>query len=96
MKHLALTYMVTAMSDQEIADIANKLLDEAFYTRTSLARKIGFSRVKIDRIADEGLIAKYPRVLNSSQSSKVGRASGKNVWGNYFRLKGTPNYEKRA
>ena len=84
------------MSDQEIAAIANRLLDEAFYTRTSLARKIGLSRVKLTRIADLGLIPKYPRVLNSSQSSKVGRVSGKNVWGNYFKLKGTPNYEKRA
>lgn len=84
------------MTDQEIADIANKLLDEEFYTRTSLARKIGFSRMKIDRIADEGLIPKYPKPLNMSQSSKVGRASGKNTWGNYFKLKGSPNYEKRA
>lgn len=84
------------MTDQQIADIANKLLDEAFYTRTSLARKIGFSRMKIDRIADEGLIPNYPKPLNMSQSSKIGRASGKNTWGNYFRLKGTPNYEKRT
>lgn len=96
MKHLALTYMVIAMSDQEIAAIANKLLDEAFYTRTSLARKIGLSRVKLDRIAGDGLIHKYPKALNMSQSSKIGRASGKNVWGNYFKLKGSPNYEKRA
>lgn len=84
------------MTDQDIARSVNELLDSSFHTRTSLAKKIGISRMKLDRIAKDGLIPNYPKALNMSQSSKVGRASGKNTWGNYFRLKGTPNYEKRA
>lgn len=76
-----------------IVEQATKLLETSYYTRTSLARELKVSRYKIDSIADQ--VPNMPKPLNRSQCSRIGRATGKIKWGDYFRLKGSPN-EKRA
>lgn len=75
---------------EEYAALANKLLDERLFTRTSLAAELGISRGKLDSIARECSIPKYPRPLNASQAATLGVKSGKIRWGQRFKLRGSP------
>lgn len=79
------------MNDQQIASKANELLESNYYTRTSLAKAIGVSRVKLERIAKEQHIPNYPRLLNQSQAASHGVKTGRIKWGSKFYLKGSPN-----
>lgn len=58
-------------------------------TRVALARIIGISRERLDRLARIGLIPKYPRPRTKGQAARIGRANG-NPWGKSFYLRGTP------
>lgn len=77
------------MNDQYYIDLANKLLDEKFYTRKSLSVALGISRDKLERLSVN--IPKYPRKLTASQAATMSKKTGK--WGGKFRLAGSPNYE---
>lgn len=58
-------------------------------SRVELARAVGISRERLDRLARIGLITKYPRPLTTSQAASIGRKNG-NPWGKSFYLRGTP------
>lgn len=75
---------------EDYAAQANKLLSERSFTRASLAKELGISRGKLDSIAKECSIPKYPRALNASQAATLGVKSGKIRWGSKFRLRGSP------
>ena len=75
---------------EDYAAQANKLLDERSFTRASLAAELGISRGKLDSIAKECSIPKYPRPLSASQAASYGVKSGKIRWGKRFKLRGSP------
>ena len=76
--------------DMVHASRANDYIEEHPATsRVELARAIGISRERLDRLARIGLIPKYPRPLTTAQAARIGRANG-NPWGKSFYLRGTP------
>ena len=78
-----------AEEDQHYSAIANKIIAEKkFISRLALAKLVGVSRERLNRLNKIGLIENYPKALSHSQASKVGRAKG-NTWGK-FRLPGSP------
>jgi len=80
--------------DIHYSAIANKVIAEKpFISRLSLAKLVGISRERLNRLNKIGLIENYPKALSHSQASKVGRAKG-NTWGK-FRLAGSPKGGKQ-
>jgi hypothetical protein len=60
-------------------------------SRTQVARHVGISPYRMNRLAKLGLVENYPPVMTRSQASTHGRNMG-NKWGDKFRLRGSPNF----
>lgn len=79
------------MTDSDIAQKATHILSLGNYSRFSLAKRIGISKEKLDRIAQEHDIKNYPAPMSASQSATYGRSLG-DKWGGKFKLRGSPNF----
>lgn len=80
------------MDDLEIVVKATELLKDGVWSRFSLARKLGMSKEKLDRINKEHNIPKYPKPMNTSQAAKHNRLVTGDKWGGKFKLRGSPNF----
>lgn len=63
-------------------------------SRTQIARHVGISPYRLDRLARIGLVEGYPPPMSLSQASTHGRKMG-NPWGAKFRLRGSPQFGER-
>ena len=76
------------MTDQELINKANELLDKKLFTRNGLATALKITRYKLDKLSVN--IPKYPRLLTCSQAASHGVKTGRIKWGSKFRLPGSP------
>lgn len=81
---------MSGMNDEYYIAKSNELLDKGNYTKLGLAKRLGISTGKLERIASLGQIPKFPRALTASQAATLGRKKGGDAWGKKFRLKGSP------
>lgn len=76
------------MEDIDYIKKANELLVMRSYTRSGLAKAIGVSRYKLDKLSNK--IDNMPLLLTRSQAATKGVKSGRIRWGSNFRLPGSP------
>lgn len=74
--------------DLKIINAASVIIANGVGSRHELARKLGVSRGKLNRLAAH--IPNIPPLLSMSQAASLGRKTGAIKWGSNFRLKGTP------
>jgi hypothetical protein len=80
------------MSDNEIATLANKIIDSTmFISRFQLSKKIGVTRQKLVKLHEQGLIPKLARPCTKSMSGTLSRAMNPK-FGQHLRLPGTPKF----
>lgn len=82
------------LSDEQIVTKANELLAKGNYSRVGLAKRIGTSKERLDKLAEQ--IPKYPSPMNNSQAATYGRIKSNDAWGGKFKLRGSPNYETKS
>jgi hypothetical protein len=80
------------MSDNEIANLANKIIDSTvFISRLQLSKKLGVSREKLLRLHNEGLIFNYPKPCTRSMAGTLSRYKNPK-FGQHLRLPGSPKF----
>ena len=81
------------ITDEYAIKKAIELLQANSYTRFGLAKRIGVSKYRLDKLGDSGAIPNYPKPMTNSQAATYGRKLGGDAWGGKFRLRGSPRYE---
>jgi hypothetical protein len=77
--------------DKALAERANLMIASGIYvSRTAVARALGVSRERLNRLDRLGMIKSYPAPLNNSQAATLGRKVS--PWGTKFRLRGSPDF----
>lgn len=62
------------MSDNEIANLANKIINSTvFISRLQLSKKLGVSRGKLVKLHEQGLIPNLARPCTGSMAGKLSR-----------------------
>ena len=81
------------MSDNEIANLANSIIDSTvFISRLQLSKRLGVSRGKLVKLHEQGLIPNFPRPCSGSMAGRLSRAINPG-YGLSLKLPNSPTFD---